>query len=62
MKVDVAGVRKALKTFDFNTLFYEYLGWDKHQAHLDIPVNGKNRQCDFMHECVTVTQSGNGEP
>ena len=40
MKIDVAAVRKTLKSFDFKTLFYEHLGWDKHQAHLDIPVDG----------------------
>jgi hypothetical protein len=40
MKIDVAAVRKTLKSFDFKTLFYEHLGWDKHQAHLDVPVDG----------------------
>ena len=40
MKFDVAKVRKCLKSFDFNTLFREHLGWDRHQATLDIPVDG----------------------
>ena len=38
MKIDVAAVRKCLKSFDFRTLFREHLGWDNHQATLDIPV------------------------
>ena len=40
MKIDVAAVRKCLKSFDFQTLFREHLGWDNHQAQLDIPVDG----------------------
>lgn len=40
MKIDVAAVRKCLKSFDFKTLFREHLGWDNHQAQLDIPVDG----------------------
>jgi type I restriction-modification system DNA methylase subunit len=40
MKIDVAAVRKCLKSFDFSTLFREHLGWDKHQAQLDVPVDG----------------------
>jgi hypothetical protein len=40
MKFDVANVRKCLKSFDFSTLFREHLGWDRHQAQLDIPVDG----------------------
>jgi hypothetical protein len=41
MKIDAASVRKCLKSFDFATLFREQLGWDNHQAHLDVPINGK---------------------
>jgi len=41
MKIDVAAVRKCLKSFDIKTLFREHLGWDNHQAQLDIPVDGK---------------------
>ena len=40
MKIDVSAVRKCLKSFDFQTLFREHLGWDNHQACLDIPVDG----------------------
>jgi hypothetical protein len=40
MKIDVTAVRKCLKSFDFKTLFREHLGWDNHQAQLDIPVDG----------------------
>lgn len=40
MKIDVAAVRKCLKSFDFQRLFREHLGWDNHQARLDIPVDG----------------------
>ncbi|MFN4261781.1 MAG: Eco57I restriction-modification methylase domain-containing protein [Gemmataceae bacterium] len=41
MKFDPKKVRQCLKTFDFSTLFREHLGWDKHQAALDIPVDGE---------------------
>ena len=40
MKFDITAVRKCLKSFDFTTLFREHLGWDKHQAQLDVPVGG----------------------
>jgi len=40
MKIDVDAVRKCLKSFDFDTLFREHLGWDNHQARRDIPVDG----------------------
>jgi hypothetical protein len=40
MTIDTAAVRKCLKSFDFSTLFREHLGWDKHQATLDVPVDG----------------------
>lgn len=39
MMLNVAAVRKCLKAFDFDTLFREYLGWDKHQARLDITID-----------------------
>jgi len=44
MKIDFAAVRKCLKAFDFNTLFREHLGWDNHQAQLDIPIDGSTIQ------------------
>ncbi|MBU2622157.1 MAG: Eco57I restriction-modification methylase domain-containing protein [Proteobacteria bacterium] len=40
MKIDAAAVRKCLKSFDFATLFREHLGWDNHNAQIDIPVDG----------------------
>ena len=40
MKIDAAAVRKCLKSFDFLTLFREHLGWDNHNAQIDIPVDG----------------------
>jgi hypothetical protein len=39
MKIDVAGVRKCLKAFDFQTLFREHLGWDNHKASLSVAVD-----------------------
>lgn len=41
MKIDIPAVRQCLKSFDFKTLFREQLGWDNHQAQLDIPINGQ---------------------
>lgn len=41
MKFDVAAVRKCLKSFDFQTLFREHLGWDNHNAQLEVPVDDK---------------------
>ena len=38
MKFDPAAVRKCLKSFDFKTLFREHLGWDNHQAQLNVPI------------------------
>lgn len=40
MTIDAAAVRHCLKSFDFDTLFREHLGWDKHRALLDVPLNG----------------------
>ncbi|MBU0678236.1 MAG: Eco57I restriction-modification methylase domain-containing protein [Verrucomicrobia bacterium] len=39
MRIDTGAVRRCLKSFDFDTLFREHLGWDNHQAQLDIPVD-----------------------
>lgn len=41
MKIDVAAVRQCLKSFDFKNLFREHLGWDNHNAQLEIPINGQ---------------------
>jgi len=38
MKVNPVAVRKCLKSFDFETLFREHLGWEQHHAGLTIPV------------------------
>ena len=38
MKLDTSAVRNCLKSFDFQTLFREHLGWDNHQATLDVTV------------------------
>jgi len=40
MKINPDAVRKCLISFDFKTLFREHLGWDNHQAQMDIPING----------------------
>jgi len=40
MRFDVAAVRNCLKSFDFQTLFREHLGWDNHQGRLDVCVDG----------------------
>jgi len=39
MKINADAVRKCLKSFDFETLFREHLGWDNCDARLDITVN-----------------------
>jgi hypothetical protein len=44
MKIDAVAVRKHLKSFDFETLFREHLGWDNHQAQLDIALDGRTFQ------------------
>jgi len=38
MLLDIPAVRKCLKAFDFQTLFREQLGWDRHQTELEIPI------------------------
>lgn len=50
MKIDIAAARKCLKSFDFNTLFREQLGWDKHNAHLDIPIDGTTYRLNAVAE------------
>lgn len=39
MKINAPAVRQCLKSFDFKTLFREHLGWDQHNAQLDIPID-----------------------
>src|ERR1700674_4609711 len=41
MPLSVARLRHCLQQFDFRTLFTQELGWDKHSAHLAVPVDGK---------------------
>jgi hypothetical protein len=41
MIINVAEVRLCLKSFDFKNLFREHLGWDNHNAQLEIPVNNE---------------------
>ena len=41
MKIDVAAVRECLKSYDFETLFREHLGWDSHPSRLHVPVDGE---------------------
>ena len=50
MKIDTAAVRDCLKSFDFKTLFREHLGWDNHQARLDIVLG------DVTHALTAVAQ------
>lgn len=41
MPVDTASLRRRLKEFDFNELFIEDLGWDRHRARpVSVEVNG----------------------
>jgi hypothetical protein len=44
VKINLEQARKYLKSFDFKTLFREHLGWDNHQARLDILVDGETVQ------------------
>ncbi len=41
MKFDTAAVRRCLKSFDFDTLFREHLGWDRYQASLAVTIDGQ---------------------
>jgi hypothetical protein len=50
MKIDTTAVRHCLKSFDFKTLFREHLGWDNHQARLDIVLG------DVTHVLTAVAQ------
>lgn len=38
MKFNPVAVHECLKSFDFETLFLEHLGWEQHRASLTIPV------------------------
>ncbi|MHB9044307.1 MAG: DNA methyltransferase [Pirellulales bacterium] len=41
MTLSTARVRKYLKDFDFEPLFIEELGWDRHAANLELTINGQ---------------------
>ncbi|MGE3344316.1 MAG: DNA methyltransferase [Vicinamibacterales bacterium] len=41
MKLNAAAVRACLRAFDFDKLFREHLGWDKHQASLAVTADGQ---------------------
>jgi hypothetical protein len=41
MELDSSHIRRYLRAFDFKTLFVEELGWDRHDAHLDVYVDGQ---------------------
>ena len=41
MKLNPAAVRTCLKSFDFDRLFREHLGWEKHQASLAVIIDGQ---------------------
>jgi hypothetical protein len=38
---DTTRLREQLRTFDFNKLFIEELGWDRHTSHLDVQADGQ---------------------
>ena len=41
MELNTARIRQLLKVFDFRLLFIEELGWDHHDARLDIILDGR---------------------
>jgi len=41
MPLDVARTRQLLKNFDFDILFIQELGWDHHDQHIDITLDGE---------------------
>jgi len=42
MPLDFARARQHLRSFDFDTLFIEELGWDRHSGTLEVPVEGRS--------------------
>ena len=38
---DTTRIREQLRAFDFNKLFIEELGWDRHTSRLDVPMDGR---------------------
>jgi len=41
MHLDFERIRQLLKAFDFRTMFVDELGWDRHDAHLDMAIDGR---------------------
>ena len=41
MPIDFARCRRYLKEFDFDKLFREELGWDRHNHRLEVPIDGQ---------------------
>jgi len=41
MLLDVPRARQYPRDFEFKTLFVEELGWDRHAARLEVPVDGQ---------------------
>jgi hypothetical protein len=39
---DTTRIREQLRTFDFDKLFVEELGWDRHTSHLDVQVDSES--------------------
>ena len=50
MSIDSGRVRQLLKAFDFQRLFIEELGWDRHVGHLDVQIS------DTTHTLAAVAQ------
>ena len=50
MTLDTAKVRKYLKTFDFEPLFIEELGWDRYAASVEVTTNDEHYQLRGLAE------------
>lgn len=48
MPLDRTRCRPLLQSFDFHTLFVEELGWDKHKASLDIPLEADQARLESI--------------
>lgn len=42
MPLNLDRTRTLLQNFDFKTLFIEELGWDRHDAFLEVSIEGKS--------------------
>jgi hypothetical protein len=65
MPVDSVRLRTLLAAFDFSSLFVEELGWSRHEARLDIQVDGQAFTLSAVAEkcgmAVFICNSGDGE-